>query len=271
MYYSDLYPLISFLPRFSTHIEHATEEDILPLWKASAMDHVAHKNIRSETLSSGYLTRANSTPIPDGSNENDEKRGSWYGSKRTKRSKTFDPEMALPVLPSEHPLLPARNPPSTSLYDYFGFLRIFKPVIKPFSKRLQQLDHSKDQTPASARLRSFTGKKIRPEAVDSNVPVEIAMFLTTYFASLMKQGLLTPASATAMNTAITTLQDTVVNLERIKNTPLPFAYQAHLRISLWYVRHRSRVRVKLQSSWLLTRCAHVGCTSSSFRCAVTFQ
>ena len=60
-----------------------------------------------------------------------------------------------------------------------------------------------------------------------------SLFLTTYFASLMRQGLLTPASATAMNNAITTLQDTVVNLERIKNTPLPFAYQAHLRISLW--------------------------------------
>ena len=229
VYYSDLYPLISFLPRFSTHVDHASEEDIMPLWKASAMDHVIHKKIRTETLSSGYMSRSNSTPLPEGSNENE--KSSWTGSKRIRRTKTFDPEMALPVLPSEQPLMPARNPPHSTLYDYFGFLRIFKPIFKPFSRRLSH--HEPAKTPMSARGRTLTGKKIKPEAADSNVPVEIALFLTTYFASLMRQGLLTPASATAMNNAITTLQDTVVNLERIKNTPLPFAYQAHLRISLW--------------------------------------
>ena len=77
------------------------------------------------------------------------------------------------------------------------------------------------------------GKRIKPHAVDSNVPMELTLFLTTYYASLMRQGLLVPASATAMVNNIASLQDTATNLERIKNTPLPFAYQAHLRISLW--------------------------------------
>jgi ion channel-forming bestrophin family protein len=232
VYYADLYPLISFLPRFSTPIERASEDDVMPLWRASAMDHMVHKNIRAETLSSGFLSRANSEPLPESMNENE--KGSWSGPKRLKKAKTFDPEMALPVLPSEQPLLPARSPPHNTLYDYFGFLRIFKAIFKPFSRRLSQL-HADPTTPTSTRCRTITGKKIKPEAADSNVPVEIALYLTTYFASLMRQGLLTPASATAMNNAITTLQDTVFNLERIKSTPLPFAYQAHLRISLWYV------------------------------------
>ena len=232
MYYADVYPLISFLPRFSTHADHASEEDMLPLWKASEMDHATHKHIRSETLSSNKILRTNSSPLPQTSEDGEQtEKGSWFGSKRMKRSKTFDPEMALPVMPSERPLLPARSPPTTSLYDYFGFLRVFKPIIKPFSRRFRQATTQPE--PTSARGRTFTGKKIKPELADSNVPVEIALFLNTYFASLMRQGLLTPASATAMNNAITTLQDTVVNLERIKNTPLPFAYQAHLRISLW--------------------------------------
>ncbi|KIP01661.1 hypothetical protein PHLGIDRAFT_340523 [Phlebiopsis gigantea 11061_1 CR5-6] len=236
VYYADLYPLISFLPRFSTHTDHAGEDDMLPLWKASDMDHDTHKNIRSETLNSQTTTilRSNSSPMPLGSAEESEKERDATWGKRMKRAKTFDPEMALPVLPSERPLQPARSPPTTSLYDYFGFLRIFKPIIKPFSRRLRDVtSHDNDQGSVSARGRTFTGKRIRPQAADSNVPVEIALFLTTYFASLMRQGLLTPASAAAMNAAITTLQDTVVNLERIKNTPLPFAYQAHLRISLW--------------------------------------
>ena len=212
---------------------------MLPLWKASNMDHDTHKTIHGHNLVSRASTmlpsRSNTDPLTEaaGSDEltEDEKRDSqfWMNSQgRLKRSKTFDPEAALPVLPSEHPLQPARNPPIASLYDYFPFLRIIKLITRPFRHH-----HKKDELPTSTRGRSFTGKKIRPEAADSNVPVEIALFLTTYFSSLMRQGLLTPASATAMNNAITSLQDTVVNLERIKNTPLPFAYQAHLRISLW--------------------------------------
>lgn len=234
VYYADLYPLISFLPRWTTHFEHASEEDMLPLWKASDMDHSVHKVLREATQSSGVTTppRSNTSPAP-GSDEITEKEmvdsQNWANSlpKRSKRAKTFDPERALPVLPSDQPLRPARNPPTSNLFDYFPFLRILKAVLKPFTR------HHPKEEPTSARQRTFTGKKIRPEAADSNVPVEIALYLTTYFASLMKQGLLTPASATAMNNAITSLQDTVVNLERIKNTPLPFAYQAHLRISLW--------------------------------------
>lgn len=52
---------------------------------------------------------------------------------------------------------------------------------------------------------------------------------------LMKANFVQPAIASNMTTTMTSLQDTMTNLERIRNTPLPFAYQAHLRMSLWYV------------------------------------
>ena len=45
-----------------------------------------------------------------------------------------------------------------------------------------------------------------------------------------------PAIATAMTTNLASLQEIVLNLERVCNTPLPFAYQVHLRMTLWYVR-----------------------------------
>lgn len=51
----------------------------------------------------------------------------------------------------------------------------------------------------------------------------------------MRMGLLQPAIATGVTNNLNLLQDTVSNLERICNTPLPFAYQAHLRMSLWCV------------------------------------
>ena len=197
-----------------------------------------HQTIRSETFDSqrtATLRATDASAVPSGGKETEKTREAWLNAmgERLARAKSFDPEMALPMLPSERPLQPARNPPSASLYDYFGFLYIFKPLITPFSRRLRAVTGHPEPQPAAARGRTLTGKRIKPQAADSNVPVEIALFLHTYFASLLRQGLLTPALATGMNNAITMLQDIVVNLERIKNTPLPFAYQAHLRLSLW--------------------------------------
>lgn len=233
VYYADLYPLVSFLPRYA-NADDMSEDDMLPLWKASDMDHKTHHTIRTSsfnesTLNGETLRRTHSDPATDGTDEKGEMGEGWANSLRKKsRRRTFDPEQALPVLPSEQPLAPARNPPESTIYDYLPFLRIFKLMTKPFRR-------SKQETPESPSVQrtTFLGKKIRPEAADSNVPLEVTLFLSTYFAFLLKQGQLQPASASAMVTAISSLQDTVSNLERIKNTPLPFAYQAHLRISLW--------------------------------------
>lgn len=193
------------------------------------MDYQSFRNIH-ETIQDEIpaLPRSQSMPLPEmrGSDEmaKSEKfhvRHSFGPFERPKRVKSFDPEAVLPEIPSERPLRPPRNPPNDSLLDYIPFLRELK-SNKPKDEQLLQ-----------THARTTTGKKIRPKAADSNVPMEITLFLSTYFISLMRKELLTPASATAMNNAIIALQDTVVNLERIKDTPLPFAYQAHLRMSVW--------------------------------------
>lgn len=242
VYYEDLYPLISFLPRFSIATELATEEDMLPLWKASGMDHEAHHTIRREAMARMKrqpVSRTASEPPLTHSNEFDEKEPhssptSIPSIRRTRRA--FDPEQVLPEVLSEHTLRPSRDPPESTLYDYLPFLfpfkSLFEPLFKSISRRAAPQDS--EELPTLARSRTFMGKKITPEAADSNVPTEITLALTTYYAWVMRQGLLTPASATAMNNAIGAMQDAVTNLERIKNTPLPFAYQAHLRMSLWY-------------------------------------
>ena len=51
----------------------------------------------------------------------------------------------------------------------------------------------------------------------------------------MRSKLVEPAIATAMTMNLASLQDIILNLERVCNTPLPFAYQVHLRMTLWYV------------------------------------
>ena len=70
-------------------------------------------------------------------------------------------------------------------------------------------------------------------AAHSNVPLEITLFLSNYVAWLLKNKRIEPTVASAFIGALSALQDTVTNLDRIRNTPLPFAYQVHLRVSLW--------------------------------------
>jgi hypothetical protein len=66
-----------------------------------------------------------------------------------------------------------------------------------------------------------------------NLRIEPVTPFSLLILGCMRNGLLQPALATGVTANLTTLQDTLSNLERICNTPLPFAYQAHLRMSLW--------------------------------------
>jgi len=226
VYYQDLYPLICFLPRYAPGAQ--SEADMLPLWSASEDDehplstaHPVSGTLASHRSASdpGY-TRDNTLTGSDAKSER-----SWFPSlgrksSRPLRQKAFDPEKALASVPAHRPLKPARNPPKTTIYDYIPFLRFFKWLGTHAFRR-------------NANARPSLRRKKRPDAIDSNVPFEITLFLSNYIGFCMRNGWLQPAVASAMVTAISSLQDTVGNLERIGNTPLPFAYQAHLRMSLW--------------------------------------
>ncbi|KAF8067906.1 Bestrophin, RFP-TM, chloride channel-domain-containing protein [Lyophyllum atratum] len=239
VYYQDLYPLLCFLPRYaSAHGDH-TDEDKLPLWSASddIEEASAHKtkNPRSapDTTIGHHPQRTASLPTHSRGDtliDDNKSETSWFrsitkngsSSARPSRRNTFDPEKVLPEVDSHHPLKPARNPPEASMYDYIPLLRFFKWIGRTLTRR------AKPAHEVEARLR-----KKKMDQVESNVPLEVCLVLSSYTASLMQRGLLQPALSTGVTNNITMLQDTLANLERIRNTPLPFAYQAHLRMSLW--------------------------------------
>jgi len=143
-------------------------------------------------------------------------------SARPSRRNTFDPEKVLPEVHTERPLMPARNPPTASVYDYFPFLRFFRWCVRLVLRR------AKPPGEDAARR-----KKKSLDIVESHVPLEICLVLSSYTGYLMEHNYLQPSIASGVTANLTMLQDTMSNLERIRNTPLPFAYQAHLRMSLW--------------------------------------
>ncbi|KAF8590756.1 UPF0187-domain-containing protein [Ramaria rubella] len=215
IYYEDLYPLVSFLPRHHIHpTSEPTVHDILPIW--------------SEHEKLSQSPRGSPTPTPS---------LTLTSKKHKYRNDSFDPEKALPRVNSDVPLRGARNPPKPTVYDYVPLLLIFKPIFsgpKWVYRRLfkRREDYSLD--PEAISGRSLTGKKRPPPPIDSNVPLEITLFLQSYLQFLLqKPGVLQPAIASGLVTNLFSLQDTVTSLERVRNTPIPFAYQAHLRLSLW--------------------------------------
>ncbi|EEB88535.1 hypothetical protein MPER_13576, partial [Moniliophthora perniciosa FA553] len=97
---------------------------------------------------------------------------------------------------------------------------------------IAKLFRSKRETDESIGWRGLLRRRYKQAALgDSNVPVEITLFLHNYTNYVIRQGLVLPATASSLVNNLNTMQDTLSNLERIGNTPMPFAYQAHLRMS----------------------------------------
>ncbi|KAG9012676.1 hypothetical protein FRB94_005286 [Tulasnella sp. JGI-2019a] len=209
VYYEDLYPLLSFLPQ-NIH----NQPRPVPIPREGSSDS------ESKYDQDGSLPMWNDTT-------NSTLKGKSHPKKRGHKG-DFDPEKVLPNIQSSIPLMPARNPPQERLTDLIPFFIIFKPFGGLFRKMVGRVRHDRD-----SGTRDWFGKKKELAPIDSNVPLEISLFLSSYLQSLLAQGLLTPAMATGYNNALCSMQDALVNLERIRTTPIPFAYQTHLRMSVW--------------------------------------
>ncbi|KDQ30448.1 hypothetical protein PLEOSDRAFT_24711 [Pleurotus ostreatus PC15] len=210
IYYEDLYPLICHLPRYAdTKAPRQVEDDILPLF---------HRGREPQHTTSLPEPKDDHDIMDDDKSTN----ASWYQtlSRRSPRKQgldTFDPEKVLPTVKSEQPLKPGRNPPETSIYDYIPLFRFLKWLALIIFRRTADA----------------LGRKRKMGSIESNVPMEICLYLSSYIAYLMRQNLIKPPVDSALTNNLSSLQEAMSNLDRIRNTPLPFAYQVHLRMSLW--------------------------------------
>jgi len=218
VYYEDLYPLVCVLPRYAYLTDGSKPHDLLPMWQASLTG-------RRPDWKRPALKKSATTLSVSVSLDEVEKQG-WHSTSRLKAG--FDPEKVLPTVLSDVPLRPSRNPPSDGFFTYFPIFRPFKRLGKVFSN-----DRGIHDDDGDYELDTAERKRRNREPTDSNVPLEIVMYLNGYNAFLLKNGFLLPAAATSFTNTLSALHDAISGLDRIRTTPLPFAYQAHLRMSLW--------------------------------------
>ncbi|KAF8970106.1 Bestrophin, RFP-TM, chloride channel-domain-containing protein [Flammula alnicola] len=239
VYYRDLYPLISFLPRYANEtpgdLGPSNEEDNkLPLWHMRdghdfrLDDPSVEPIVIPEVEPKGHTKEKTEKTMVDPSSASSVKSASAPPRSESgqavlsARPDIYDPEAVLPHIDSEYKLKPARSPPHVTIYDYFPLLRFFKWIGRGFRRRT-----------AAEREASRKKRKAYSEIVESHIPLEIYLVLSNYSAYLMKYDFVKPAIASGITANLFLMTDTLSNLERICNTPLPFAYQAHLRMSLW--------------------------------------
>lgn len=216
-----------------------TKADVLPLWSETADDECIMEKSPSPRPGASVAT------LPVLQTDGNKSQASSF-SRASRKKKVFDPEAALPDVMSDRPLKPSRNPPPTTFWDYFGFLRFMRPIF-----RVIRGQHTHDLTAG--------GRTKKPMGVESNVPLEITLFLESYAGWLIEQDLLPGAISGALVANIAALQNIETSLERIRNTPLPFAYQAHLRICTWCVPN------SFHSASLVLFALSPGFTSSLYR------
>ena len=122
--------------------------------------------------------------------------------------------------PSHPPLLPAHNPPRTSIFD-----------IWPFSAFVETLTERGHAVPgkraAKERAKQRRGKE--GDIVSHNIPLEITLYLSSYIAALQKRDFDIPHPTIDMlMNSLDGLADALTGLERILTTPIP-------HVSLYYV------------------------------------
>ena len=114
---------------------------------------------------------------------------------------------------SRHPpLLPARNPPKSSIFDLWPF----SVLVRTLTKRGYAVSGKK-----AARERAKQRRGKEGEIVSHNIPLEITLYLSSYIAALQKRKVIDVATTNMLINSLNGLVDSLTGLERILTTPIP--------------------------------------------------
>lgn len=218
IYYQDLYHLVKYLPAYNM------QTDVLaPLYASGetkyrdfATPH-DHDFTRVGTTKSTFAAAKAELPLPaTAAASNSELK--FRKNARAAASSTSVAGGGDPL----H-LLPARNPPPTTIFDVWPF-SMFVRILQASGKALKGKKAQKDR----ARNLKYGSKS-------GNVPLEISLYLNGYIRALQARGTEGLIIANLFeHTKL--LWDANVGLERIQTTPIPFSYSVHLwTITLLYL------------------------------------
>lgn len=163
------------------------EAEKLPLWHLRD----AHRHLVDSLAEAQAIVIPEAEPMPEGAHLKEKTLGeeitgvgssasstttharpTWF--MRVPRPNEFDPESVLAQVESEYPLLPARNPPESTIYETFPLLRLFRWVWRVVTLQKMLTKEEKDEEKRVKRRKAYA------EIVESHVPLEICLVLSNY-------------------------------------------------------------------------------------------
>lgn len=91
-------------------------------------------------------------------------------------------QSAKSATPTLHPLRPAFSPPSTTIYTIFPPLVLFRPLVRWFSR-----DPGRRERAQRGHSSTLARRAVGPE-----VPLEISMFISTWFSKVFRRKTIDP-------------------------------------------------------------------------------
>ena len=120
---------------------------------------------------------------------------------------------------SHPPLLPAHDPPRTTIFDIWPF----STFVETLTERGYAVSGKR-----AAKERAKLGRDKEGYIVSHNIPLEITLYLSSYIAALQRRKVLDDATTNLFMNSLNGLVDSLTGLERILTTPIP-------HVSLHYV------------------------------------
>ncbi|KAH7921513.1 UPF0187-domain-containing protein [Leucogyrophana mollusca] len=232
IFYTDLYPLIKFLPSYALPASIPSAVDLPGALHAtqsngSSSNHglpgspqSAHFPLSSANLSKRPSVSAvgDRLPLPTTTRNttmtfveptvqvNGESR---EGNTRREKFSSGPSDDAF--------LFPAQMPPKYSVFDLFPFSLLVRLLTK---KGLEVKGRKAARMRAMLRQNRGGGSH--------NVPLEISLYLSSYISALQQRKTVEAPTISLLLATLNQLVDALTNLERILTTPIPFSYSIHL-------------------------------------------
>ncbi len=74
-----------------------------------------------------------------------------------------------------------------------------------------------------------------PVTVTSNIPLEISFYISAYIVECKNRSLIDSPPCRILDNALACMVKCLTGMERIRRTPIPFAYAVHLKQITWIV------------------------------------
>ncbi|KAF9220379.1 UPF0187-domain-containing protein [Gyrodon lividus] len=226
IFYTDLYPLVKFLPPYALPATIPSTADLpgdlIAGRKSQSQDGHVPASPRSGQFPTSVMhrrtTEATITDLPLPST-----------APGTRATTFVEPTLQVNGRPQagekfstgpndESFLLPAHIPPKYSLFDFFPFSLL----VKMLTKKGHDVK-GKKAARLRAQMRNHRG------GMSHNVPLEVSLYLSSYISALQtrKAGVDAP-TISLLYASLNQLVDALTGLERILTTPIPFSYSIHL-------------------------------------------